>query len=206
MADNCGLKIHPERRVPHRGQSDIEPVVEITQRVGRFRSRSARSSAAASIRQYAEDWTLERMLQHTARRADVSARDHDLPVMYVTEDTSAAHTPETIRALYSEALELGAKRLCVCDTVGHSTPAGARAVVRVRARTRRPSTTRVDQASTGTATATATSASPTAWRRSTAGADRACTARRSESVNAPATRRWTCCWSTAGCSAGSTTT
>jgi len=48
--------------------------------------------------------------------------------MYVTEDTSRAH-PDTIRALYSEAMELGAKRLCVCDTVGHSTPAGARAVV-----------------------------------------------------------------------------
>ena len=47
----------------------------------------------------------------------------------MTEDTSRAH-PDTIRALYSTAIELGARRLCVCDTVGHSTPQGARAVVK----------------------------------------------------------------------------
>jgi 2-isopropylmalate synthase len=68
------------------------------------------------------------MLEHT-RAALQFCRDHDLPTMYVTEDTSRAH-PETIRALYSMAIELGARRLCVCDTVGHSTPAGAEAVVR----------------------------------------------------------------------------
>src|ERR1044072_3523407 len=52
-----------------------------------------------------------------------------LPVMYVTEDTTRAK-PETIRALYTTAIRCGAKAVCVCDTVGHSTPAGARAVVR----------------------------------------------------------------------------
>ena len=51
-----------------------------------------------------------------------------LPVMYVTEDTTRAR-PETIRALYTTAIRAGAKALCVCDTVGHSTPDGARAVV-----------------------------------------------------------------------------
>jgi isopropylmalate/homocitrate/citramalate synthase len=49
--------------------------------------------------------------------------------MYVTEDTSRAK-PETIRALYTTAIRCGAKAVCVCDTVGHSTPDGARAVVR----------------------------------------------------------------------------
>jgi 2-isopropylmalate synthase len=48
--------------------------------------------------------------------------------MYVTEDTTRA-TPETIRALYTTAIAAGAKAVCVCDTVGHSTPDGARAVV-----------------------------------------------------------------------------
>jgi 2-isopropylmalate synthase len=52
-----------------------------------------------------------------------------LPVMYVTEDTSRAK-PETIRALYTTAIRAGAKAVCVCDTVGHSTPDGARAVVK----------------------------------------------------------------------------
>jgi 2-isopropylmalate synthase len=52
-----------------------------------------------------------------------------LPVNFVTEDTTRAN-PETIRALYSTAIRCGAKAVCVCDTVGHSTPDGARSVVR----------------------------------------------------------------------------
>jgi 2-isopropylmalate synthase len=52
-----------------------------------------------------------------------------VPVMYVTEDTTRAD-PETIRALYRTAIRCGARAVCVCDTVGHATPDGARAVVR----------------------------------------------------------------------------
>lgn len=106
--------------------TDIEPVVEITQAAG-IPVEVAAFIGSSSIRQYAEDWTLERMLDHT-RAALTFARDHDLPVMYVTEDTTRAH-PDTVRALYSLAIELGARRLCVCDTVGHATPAGVRALV-----------------------------------------------------------------------------
>jgi 2-isopropylmalate synthase len=106
--------------------SDIEPVVEMTQRAGIPIEVSA-FIGSSYIRQYAEDWTLDRMLEHT-RAALTFARDHQLPVMYVTEDTTRAD-PESVRALYTLAIELGAQRLCVCDTVGHATPAGARAVV-----------------------------------------------------------------------------
>ena len=49
--------------------------------------------------------------------------------MFVTEDTTRAD-PDSLRALYSTAIRAGAKRVCVADTVGHATPAGARAVVR----------------------------------------------------------------------------
>jgi isopropylmalate/homocitrate/citramalate synthase len=52
-----------------------------------------------------------------------------LQVMYVTEDTTRAD-PASLRALYSTAIRAGATRVCVADTVGHATPAGARAVVR----------------------------------------------------------------------------
>ncbi len=106
--------------------SDIEPVVEMTQRAGIPIEVSA-FIGSSYIRQYAEDWTLDGMLDHT-RSALTFARDHQLPVMYVTEDTTRAQ-PDTVRALYSLAMELGARRLCVCDTVGHATPAGTRAVV-----------------------------------------------------------------------------
>jgi 2-isopropylmalate synthase len=107
--------------------SDIAPVVDMTQEAG-MPVEVCAFIGSSYIRQYAEDWTLERMLKNTTD-ALTFARDNNLPVMYVTEDTTRAK-PETIRALYTTAIELGARRLCVCDTVGHSTPAGARAVVK----------------------------------------------------------------------------
>jgi 2-isopropylmalate synthase len=47
--------------------------------------------------------------------------------MYVTEDTTRAR-PETIRKLYTAAIECGARRVVVTDTVGHATPSGVRAL------------------------------------------------------------------------------
>ncbi len=107
--------------------SDIEPVVEISQKAG-IPIEVCAFIGSSTIRQYTEGWDLDTLLGHS-RKALEFCRDHDLPVMFVTEDTSRAQ-PEHIRALYRLAIELGAKRLCVCDTVGHSTPSGARAVVR----------------------------------------------------------------------------
>jgi 2-isopropylmalate synthase len=48
--------------------------------------------------------------------------------MYVTEDTCRA-TPEAVRRLYTAAIEAGARRVCICDTVGHITPWGVRSLV-----------------------------------------------------------------------------
>ena len=107
--------------------SDIEPVVEMSQRAG-MPIEVCAFIGSSYIRQYAEDWTVDMMLQNT-RNALEFAQRHQLPVMYVTEDTTRAR-PETIRALYTTAIELGARRLCVCDTVGHATPQGTRAVVK----------------------------------------------------------------------------
>src|SRR6185437_15538093 len=53
----------------------------------------------------------------------------NLPVMYVTEDTTRA-SPDNLRALYASAIRAGAARVCIADTVGHSTPFGSAAVVR----------------------------------------------------------------------------
>jgi isopropylmalate/homocitrate/citramalate synthase len=57
------------------------------------------------------------------------AVENGLPVMYVTEDTTRA-TPEVVKALYRTAIECGARRICVCDTVGHATPHGVRQLIR----------------------------------------------------------------------------
>jgi isopropylmalate/homocitrate/citramalate synthase len=107
--------------------TDIEPVVEMSQRAG-IPIEVCAFIGSSPIRQFAEDWTLEQMLKHS-REAIQFCRKHNLPCMFVTEDTTRAH-PDTIRALFGQAMELGAERLCVCDTVGHATPHGAQALIR----------------------------------------------------------------------------
>jgi 2-isopropylmalate synthase len=105
---------------------DIRPVVEISQRVG-IPIEVAAFIGSSPIRQYAEGWTLDQMVNNT-RTAVRFARQHQLPVLFVTEDTTRAN-PETLRRLYGTAIEEGAARICVCDSVGHSTPDGVRALV-----------------------------------------------------------------------------
>ena len=107
-------------------ESDIKPVVEISQRVG-IPIEVAAFIGSSPIRQYAEGWTIEQMVDNT-RKAVRFAHQQGLPVLYVTEDTTRAQ-PETLRQLFGTAIEEGAARVAVCDTVGHSTPDGVRAVV-----------------------------------------------------------------------------
>lgn len=107
-------------------RSDIIPIVEISQRAG-IPIEACTFIGSSSVRFFAEDWTLDKLLKMT-EDAVTFAVSEGVPVMYVTEDTTRAK-PETIRALYTTAIRCGARAVCVCDTVGHSTPDGARAVV-----------------------------------------------------------------------------
>jgi 2-isopropylmalate synthase len=114
---NCAARTH---------RNDIIPIVEISQRVG-IPIEACTFIGSSSVRFFAEGWTLDKLLQMTEEAVSFAV-SQGLPVMYVTEDTTRA-TPDTIRALYTTAIHAGAKAVCVCDTVGHSTPDGARAVV-----------------------------------------------------------------------------
>jgi 2-isopropylmalate synthase len=107
--------------------ADITPIAEVSQRTG-LAIEACTFIGSSPIRQYAEDWPLDKLKQLT-HDAVSYAVTQGLPVMYVTEDTTRAD-PDSLRALYSTAIRAGAKRLCIADTVGHATPAGARAVVR----------------------------------------------------------------------------
>jgi 2-isopropylmalate synthase len=107
--------------------SDITPIVEISQRTG-LEIEACAFIGSSPIRQYAEDWPLEKLLRLT-EEAVAFAVGEGLPVMYVTEDTTRA-TPDSLRQLYATAIRAGAKRVCIADTVGHATPAGAAAVTR----------------------------------------------------------------------------
>lgn len=107
--------------------ADVKPIVEISQAVG-IPIEACTFIGSSPIRQYAEDWTLAKMLRVTEEAVTFAVRE-GLPVMMVTEDTTRAQ-PEVLKALYGKAIEWGAKRLCIADTVGHATPAGTRALVR----------------------------------------------------------------------------
>lgn len=107
--------------------SDVEPVVEIAQATG-LPIEAATFIGSSPIRQYAEDWTLDRMLRASEDAVTFVVRE-GLPVMFVTEDTTRA-APDTLRALYGNAIRWGARRVCLADTVGHATPDGVRALVR----------------------------------------------------------------------------
>lgn len=118
IAPNCAARTH---------LNDVRPIVEISQKVG-ISIEAATFIGSSPIRQYAEDWTLDQMLE-TSETAVTFVVEHGLPVMFVTEDTTRAR-PETLKALYSHAISWGARRLCLADTVGHATPEGVRRLVK----------------------------------------------------------------------------
>jgi 2-isopropylmalate synthase len=107
--------------------SDIEPIVDASQKLG-IAIEAATFIGSSPIRQYAEDWTLDRMLK-ASEQAVTFAVGHGLPVMFVTEDTTRAQ-PETLKALYGAAIGWGARRICVADTVGHAVPHGVQRLLR----------------------------------------------------------------------------
>ena len=108
-------------------KADIAPIVDVAQATG-LRMEVGAFIGCSPIRQYAEGWDLD-MLLRTTEDAVRFAAGEGLDVMYVTEDTTRSR-PETLKALYTTAIECGARRICLADTVGHATPFGVRQLVR----------------------------------------------------------------------------
>lgn len=106
---------------------DVAPIVELSQRVGLPVEVSV-FVGASPIRWQAEGWDLERVSRLTKEAVQLGA-SAGLPVTFVTEDTTRT-PPETLRRLFELAIEHGATRLCLCDTVGAASGAGVRALVR----------------------------------------------------------------------------
>jgi 2-isopropylmalate synthase len=104
-------------------QNDVQAIVDISQQVG-IEIEVLCFIGSSPIRQYAEDWDLARMMKLSADAISL-ARKYNLPVGYVTEDTTRSR-PEVLTKLFTNAVEHGASRLVVCDTVGHVTPDGIR--------------------------------------------------------------------------------
>ncbi len=107
--------------------SDVEKIAEVAQRTGTSVEVYA-FIGSSPIRHYTESWSIEFLLGHIRDSAAV-ARKEGIPFTLVTEDTTRAR-PEVLEQLFGAALEGGAARLCLCDTVGHATPDGVARLLR----------------------------------------------------------------------------
>jgi 2-isopropylmalate synthase len=117
IALGCAARTHP---------NDIRPIIEISQRTG-VPLEVMTFLGSSPIRMLAEQWDEQRLVEltRTAVRMGVS---EGLPVSFVTEDTVRSN-PDTLRKVFTVAVEEGADRLVLCDTVGHATPDGVRNLV-----------------------------------------------------------------------------
>src|SRR5437868_2650620 len=115
---NCAARTH---------ENDIRPIAEIVQKTG-LPIEAAAFLGSSPIRRYTEGWTDDFLLQTTESAVEYAV-SLGLPVMYVTEDTTRCD-PETVKRLYSTAINCGARAIVICDTAGHATPMGAFALVR----------------------------------------------------------------------------
>lgn len=106
--------------------SDITPMIEISQRAG-IPVEVYAFIGSSPIRQLAEEWDLDMIVKRSAEAIDVGVKA-GLPVAYVTEDTTRSR-PEVLATLFKMAIDHGATRLCLCDTVGHATPDGVRNLI-----------------------------------------------------------------------------
>jgi isopropylmalate/homocitrate/citramalate synthase len=115
---NCAARTH---------ENDIRPIAEIVQKTG-LPIEAATFIGSSPIRRFTENWTDDFLLQ-TTEKAVKYAVSLGLDSMYVTEDTSRCD-PETVKRLYSTAINCGSRAIVICDTAGHSTPMGAFSLVR----------------------------------------------------------------------------
>lgn len=107
-------------------KADIAPIAHIQQQAG-IPITAYCFLGTSPIRQMVEDWDLAK-LKKTTEDAINFAHQENLSVAFVTEDTTRSH-PDTLSELFNHAISLGIERLVLCDTVGHATPHGIKALV-----------------------------------------------------------------------------
>ncbi len=107
--------------------SDIAPVLEVRQQTG-LDIEVYTFIGSSPIRQYAEEWDVE-FIRRQSEEAIRFAAKEGARVAYVTEDTTRSR-PEALEVIFKAAIDAGAGRLTLCDTVGHATPQGVQALVR----------------------------------------------------------------------------
>jgi len=106
--------------------ADIAAVCDVAQRTS-LPVQVMTFVGISPIRMYAEHWRPDAVVRRVHDAVGLGVRE-GLDVCLVTEDTTRARLGMAVD-VYAAALEEGASRICVCDTVGHATPWGATALV-----------------------------------------------------------------------------
>jgi 2-isopropylmalate synthase len=101
--------------------ADIKPIIDVSQKAG-IPVEVYTFIGSSPIRQYAENWDVDHILK-TSEEAIKFAVKEGMDVAYVTEDTTRSR-PDHLDRIFRHAINLGVKRLVLCDTVGYATPDG----------------------------------------------------------------------------------
>jgi len=107
-------------------ESDIAPMAEVSQQAG-IPVEVMTFIGSSPIRQLAENWSNNLIVQRSIKAIDFAVKE-GLPVTFVTEDTTRS-SPALLSDLFRAAIDHGATRLCLCDTVGHATPDGVKNLI-----------------------------------------------------------------------------
>lgn len=108
-------------------KKDVEEIIDVSQKTG-VALEAGLFIASSKIRHIVEKWDVKEMGKQIKENISFAVKN-GLSVMFVTEDTSRSF-PQTVSYLYNQAIDAGATRLCVCDTVGHATPLSTYKLVR----------------------------------------------------------------------------
>jgi 2-isopropylmalate synthase len=100
---------------------DIEPIVRVRDETG-LAINAYTFLGTSPVRLLAEDWDMDRLMRSTEEAISFAVKNQ-LDVSFVTEDTTRT-PPKTLDRLFRHAINLGCRRLVLCDTVGHVTPDG----------------------------------------------------------------------------------
>jgi 2-isopropylmalate synthase len=107
-------------------RGDISAVCDIAQRAA-LPVQVMTFVGISPIRMYAERWRSGAVVRRVRDAVSFAVRE-GLDVCLVTEDTTRARLGMAVD-VYAAALDEGASRICVCDTVGYATPWGTTALV-----------------------------------------------------------------------------
>lgn len=118
MALSCAARTLP---------SDVEAVAAVAAAAG-CPIGVAAFIGASGIRRHVEGWTVDHVLRLIGHALKTAERE-GLPVMFVLEDATRT-APDVLLRLVRAAVDNGARRLCIADTVGTATPDGAARLVR----------------------------------------------------------------------------